>query len=294
VAWLKAHAFDLRGTTREDLRVRHKEAAPRWLRFAGFAVHLLSALSVALLVLAMARYPGGTQVDRTTRGYDFFRNYFCDLIQPLGHNGSPNRGAALARAGMVLFGCALAPLWLLLPRMFAARPLLGGPVRVAGIASSLALPGVAFTPSQLGGHAHTLAILAAGVPALASLACGTAGLLFEWRRRPRLAALTLALLVGAAGTGALWCCTFFARWPEAWALPTAQKLTWFIVVAWMAAAAVAATAGRAGGVAGSGAATGGDGRPAGRAVRTAAPPVGSKPVREAACRADPEAGRLRD
>jgi hypothetical protein len=176
---------------------------PHWIRVAGVAVHLLSAVSVLLLVLAMARYPGGTQVNRTTHGYDLFRNYFCDLIQPLGQNGTPNPSAAVARVGMVVCGLALGLLWLLLPRLFAAGSSLGRPVRVAGVASSLALPGVAFTPSQLGGHAHTLAIAVAGGPALVALACGTVGLLTEWRRIPRLAALTLTLLVGATATGAL-------------------------------------------------------------------------------------------
>jgi hypothetical protein len=217
-----------------------RQPGHRWIRRAGFAVHLLSASSVVLLVLAMTRYPGGTQVDRMTRGYDFFRNYFCDLIQPLGHDGSPNGGAALAQAGFILCACALAPLWLLLPRLFASRSPLGRPVRVAGIASSLALPSVAFTPSQLGRHVHSLAILAAGVPALVSLGLGMAGLFAEWRRRPRLAALTLALLVCTVATGALWGWTFFASWPGAWALPSAQKLTWFVLVAWMPAVAIAA------------------------------------------------------
>src|SRR5882724_11460611 len=68
---------------------------------------------------AMACYPGGTWLDRTTLGQSFFGNFFCDLAQPISLSGVSNPvGSRLAQLGMLLFAGALAGMFWLVPQHF--------------------------------------------------------------------------------------------------------------------------------------------------------------------------------
>jgi hypothetical protein len=50
-------------------------------------------IALALFVLAMVLYPGGTVNDASTSGYDFFRNFGSDLGRTIAFNGRSNRGS---------------------------------------------------------------------------------------------------------------------------------------------------------------------------------------------------------
>jgi hypothetical protein len=200
------------------------------MRVRPHLVLALLALSAALLVIAMFAYPGGRPGDPYTPGFDPFRNYFCDLISPRAHNGSDNTfGMLCARAGMIVTGFALLPLWLQFP--LSLPPRAARLLRRCGWLTTLALPAVAWTPSGDWPHWHSLAILFAGVPGSTTL--GIAAFTI-WRRRDSnrgLFALTVALALVGASVSALWTLTFVASWPEL-ALPTAQKLAWLLLLAW--------------------------------------------------------------
>ena len=43
-----------------------------------------------LLLVAMFTYPGGSQIDLDSIGYDFINNYFCDLFGIEAQNGMEN------------------------------------------------------------------------------------------------------------------------------------------------------------------------------------------------------------
>ena len=61
------------------------------------------AIAVAVFVLAMLLYPGGTIRDASTSGYDVFRNFGSDLGRTVALNGRPNRlSQALSGLGAVL------------------------------------------------------------------------------------------------------------------------------------------------------------------------------------------------
>jgi hypothetical protein len=207
-------------------------------RGARAGVYLMLAASTALLGASMAAYHGGTQLDRTSAGYDPLRNYFCDLIQPVAHDGTPNPlGASLGRAAFVATALALVPAWLLLSSLFSERRVLARVVRVGGVTAALALPLVANTPSQLGGHAHTWAIVVGGVPALVAMGAALVGILGVRHAHPLLARLTALLLALASVTGALWLWAMAGGWPNQWALATAQKVTWLAIASWLLAIA---------------------------------------------------------
>lgn len=61
------------------------------------------AIALAMFVLAMLLYPGGTIRDASTIRYDFFRNFGSDLGRTMALNGRPNRASqVLSGLGAVL------------------------------------------------------------------------------------------------------------------------------------------------------------------------------------------------
>jgi hypothetical protein len=210
----------------------------------ALAVLAPAALSAALLVAAMAAYPGGRWADPRAEGFDLVRNYLCDLIRPVAHDGRDNAtGMRLAQAALLLQAVALLPLWWLVGRRLLPRAELAAAVRASGVLAALLLPAVAFTPSDGTSRTHALAIGAAGAPGLLALGLGAWGLLARAREWPGLAVLTALLLAASGATGALWLVTFSAAWPDAWMLPLAQKLAWALLQAWGVALARGAPAG---------------------------------------------------
>lgn len=197
-----------------------------------------TALSAVLLLAAMAAYPGGRWMDPRAEGFDLVRNYLCDLIRPVAHDGRDNAtGMRLAQAALLLEAVALLPLWWLLARRLLPRAELAATVRASGILAALLLPAVAFTPSDGTSRTHALAIGAAGAPGLVAVGLGAWGLLARAREWPGLAVLTALFLAAGAASGGLWLVTFSAAWPDAWMLPLAQKLAWVLLLAWSVALA---------------------------------------------------------
>lgn len=201
---------------------------------AGSVVALLG-LGTTLITIAMTAYPGGRLGDPTAPGFDLLRNYFCDLISPRAHNGDDNSlGMLCARAGMIVTGLALLPLWLRFPLPHPPRA--AALLRRCGWLTTLALPAVAWTPSGHWPYWHSFAILCAGVPGSITLGIATWSIYRQREHTRGLLGLTIALAIVGASVGALWSLTFVASWPEL-ALPTAQKVAWLLLLAWACALA---------------------------------------------------------
>ena len=68
-------------------------------------------LALALLFLAIASflYPGGSQADSHSTGYDWTNNYLCNLFDAKGMNGAANPGMIWAFIGMffMCLGCGI-------------------------------------------------------------------------------------------------------------------------------------------------------------------------------------------
>src|ERR1700749_275421 len=62
-------------------------------------------LSIVFLVIAMCHYPGGSQADAHSTGYDWKNNYLCNLFFPQAVNGADNGGRPWAILGW-FFMCA--------------------------------------------------------------------------------------------------------------------------------------------------------------------------------------------
>lgn len=64
-------------------------------------------LSLVLLYLATLHYPGGSQADKNSVGYDWLNNYLSNLFSPKAVNGAENTARIWADLGMLFFCSSL-------------------------------------------------------------------------------------------------------------------------------------------------------------------------------------------
>jgi len=100
---------------------------------------------IVLYLLAASYYPGGSNFDRTHKGFDWFNNYWCDLISEKGKNGELNTGRGIALTAMIILFASLSIFWYYLPKFFHDRKLNKWIIRYTGISSMVVLTFI-FTP----------------------------------------------------------------------------------------------------------------------------------------------------
>ena len=167
-----------------------------WSRTA-YAVVVACILGfLALTTLGMFIYPGGTNFDKTTVGYQFFTNFFSDLGRTVAHNGVPNGIASpLFTLAMTLAGGGLALFFVSFSRLFVQPAW----VRVVGligtgfgVIAGACFVGVGFTPSNLFGGPHGLFVLSGFVAFWLATLCYIAAI-FGSRSYPRSAAFVFVV-----------------------------------------------------------------------------------------------------
>ena len=212
----------------------------RKIRKASLFLILALAVFLALEGVAMALYPGGTWLDRSSVGHDFFRNFFCDLAAPKALNGKPNPGALFAQAGMFVFTLGFLPFWVLVTSLLRqVRARLAKVVMAMGTISSIAAALVPFVSSQQYGWLHPLLIFLAGIPGLFAGGLSMYGLVKTKtgsRIPARLAVLTVVLV---ALDGVLYAVhVMTGKEIDSALLPGLQKIAATSLVAWMLSAAI--------------------------------------------------------
>ena len=65
-------------------------------------------ISILLLFIATSNYPGGSQVDKNSVGYDWKNNYISNLFGVKAVNGSANSARFWAIGGMIFFSSSFA------------------------------------------------------------------------------------------------------------------------------------------------------------------------------------------
>jgi hypothetical protein len=194
---------------------------------------------VALIVPAMALYPGGTWWDPDAVGHRFWSNFLCDLEWRTALNGTPNPvGARLAEGGMFALVLAFVPFWPLAARLFADRARLAATVRALGWTSVLGMFAVALMPSERFGALHGVAVVIAGLPGLSAAVLAAAGQLLARRTLP--AAIGAAMVAFAIVDFVLYVHTMLHGGPGPLVLPVAQKLALLLLLSWMLVVAAAA------------------------------------------------------
>jgi uncharacterized ion transporter superfamily protein YfcC len=62
---------------------------------------------ILLYVFSAYLYPGGSQSDRSSKGFSWLHNYWCNLLSEHSINGMPNNARPFALAGMVVLFLAV-------------------------------------------------------------------------------------------------------------------------------------------------------------------------------------------
>ena len=114
------------------------------------------SIFIALYSLAAFLYPGGTRIDPARRGFSFFDNYWCDLLDVTTYGGFANPARPVALTAMTILCAGLGMLWWAAPVLFPAATRRARVVRASGVGCALLVPCV-------GSTFHDLAIHCAGL-----------------------------------------------------------------------------------------------------------------------------------
>jgi hypothetical protein len=205
----------------------------RPLRVGAVVVLAMGVVGSTLLALAMSRYPGGTELDRSCAGHSFWFNFLCDITGERALNGVVNPGSGFARAGMAAFSVGLGAFWLILPAEFPGHRALAVTVRLAGAISVLGFLSVPFAD----GPWHAVAVFAAAVPGVLAAIVGLFATVRYVRDKLVLGA-AFASIAAATIDSALYARRVsdgFHSCPPA--LPVFQRLTTLFVLLWAGATA---------------------------------------------------------
>lgn len=115
-------------------------------------------LFIALTVIAMFFYPGGTFTDETTRGYSFFENFFSELGLFRTHAGGPNTiSFGLFFIALSTVGVGLGLFFLAFPQFFQADKTsraLSAIGSAFGMMVSICFVAIACTPADVNFDLH--------------------------------------------------------------------------------------------------------------------------------------------
>lgn len=68
-------------------------------------------LFLVFYYIATLNYPGGSQADKTGKGFSWVHNYWCNLLNETAINGQPNSARSYAMVGMLILCLSLSWFW---------------------------------------------------------------------------------------------------------------------------------------------------------------------------------------
>lgn len=174
---------------------------------------------LVLYAAAATLYPGGSPVDKTSPGFSWLHNYWCNLLNVNALNGQLNAARPVALLAMGILCVSLTLFWYFLPNLFNLNYLYANAIRLTGILA-MVFASLIFT------EYHDLVINIAGLFGLVALT-GTFVGLYKTRLRKLLGlgVLCMALIVA---NNYVYYTTHFIYY-----LPVIQKLTLLVVLAWL-------------------------------------------------------------
>jgi hypothetical protein len=66
---------------------------------------------VIIYIAATLLYPGGSEVDKNATGFDWFNNYWCNLLNQYAINGQQNPARPIAITGLLVLSLSLTAFW---------------------------------------------------------------------------------------------------------------------------------------------------------------------------------------
>jgi hypothetical protein len=172
-----------------------------------------------MYIVAASLYPGGSDKDKTAKGFSVLHNYWCELMSTQAANGEYNPGWRVAIGAMGVLCVALAVFWWITPRLF--KPNRGYTICIgyAGILAMLITPFLSIK------H-HDLVINLASIPGITAMI--TTFIALYKHRSYKLFAFGIfcLLLIGANNY-------VYYTGNGLYALPVLQKITFLLVMTWM-------------------------------------------------------------
>jgi hypothetical protein len=196
-------------------------------RTAAVGVLVLLAPFLAVEVMAMALYPGGTWMDRTPLWHRFWENFICELGHEVAADGRPNPAAPWGRAALWLLVLGTGAFWLAVPTLFRTQ----GWARFVRASGTLSTAGLLLLPFATGPW-HLGVVVCGALPGLAS-AFATL-----WALRHRRGLAALGLLAAALALADLVLYVRYFSDPIS-AVPLVQRLALLASLTWMASCALA-------------------------------------------------------
>lgn len=96
-----------------------------------------SFLFVILYIIAGILYPGGSETDKTSIGFSFTNNYWCNLLYKNAINGQPNTGLPFAILAMFILIITLSTFWFLFPKKLGLERYHKLIIQLTGVAAML-------------------------------------------------------------------------------------------------------------------------------------------------------------
>lgn len=200
-------------------------------RQIGASVLASIACFLALYGIAIVLYPGGTWFDRHAAGYDLWRNFVCDLTQPIALDGRPNPGALFGKASMLAFDAGLSLSFLGTLRLGSPSPGFARVIRLLSLVSFVGIAAVPLLPSLVFGALHSVAVLCG---ATAGLFAGGFCIAVQRRGHRRIATLGVVMFAAAFVDAGIYAWSVAAV-ATPLALPVIQRLALVLILAWLIA-----------------------------------------------------------
>ncbi len=93
------------------------------------------AIFTALYVVSSLLYPGGSQVDLNSEGFDWVNNYWCNLMDEKGMNGEHNPAKPYAMVAMVILCSSLMIFFIKYANMYSKHKKWNRVIKVSGVIS---------------------------------------------------------------------------------------------------------------------------------------------------------------
>ena len=95
-------------------------------------------LFIILYIVAAFLYPGGSRTDKTSVGYNWTENYWCNLLNNTAINGQINTAKPIAMTAMIILCISLSFFWILFPILVQLKKYHRIVIQIGGIASMMA------------------------------------------------------------------------------------------------------------------------------------------------------------
>ena len=97
-------------------------------------------LFILLYFISASLYPGGSDADKTAKGFSWQHNYWCELLANEAQNGQPNSARPIAITAMIILAISLIIFWYIIPTLFTNKKIISKIITYTGIGSMLVTP----------------------------------------------------------------------------------------------------------------------------------------------------------